>query len=36
VLRYFNERDYIAELKPVAYQFQKGAMDMMVVRKKIA
>ncbi|WP_269619533.1 class I SAM-dependent methyltransferase [Zhongshania sp. BJYM1] len=34
VLRYFNERDYIAELKPVAYQFQKGAMDMMVLRKK--
>jgi SAM-dependent methyltransferase len=32
VLRYFNERDYIAELKPVAYQFQKGASDMLVLR----
>jgi hypothetical protein len=34
VLRYFNERDYIAELKPVAYQFQKGACDMLVLRQK--
>ncbi|MEX1667193.1 class I SAM-dependent methyltransferase [Zhongshania arctica] len=34
VLRYFNERDYIAELKPVAYQFQKGASDMLVLRQK--
>lgn len=34
VLRYFNECDYIAELKPVAYQFQKGAMDMLILRKK--
>jgi hypothetical protein len=34
VRRYFNERDYIAELKPVAYQFQKGACDMLVLRQK--
>lgn len=34
VLRYFNEHDYIAELKPVAYQFQKGASDMLVLRQK--
>lgn len=34
VLRYFNERDYTAEVKPVAYQFQKGAGDMLVLRQK--
>ncbi len=35
VLRYFNERDYCAELKPVPYQFQKGAGEMLTLRKII-
>jgi hypothetical protein len=33
VLRYFNEHGYEAALQPVAYQFQKGATDMMCLRK---
>ncbi len=35
VLRYFNEREYRAELKPVPYQFQKGASEMLTLRKII-
>ncbi|MDF1691154.1 MAG: class I SAM-dependent methyltransferase [Zhongshania sp.] len=35
VMRYFNERDYQAELKAVPYQFQKGASDMLTLRKII-
>ncbi|GAA4103400.1 class I SAM-dependent methyltransferase [Zhongshania borealis] len=33
VLRYFNARDYHAELKPVPYQFQKGASEMLTLRR---
>ncbi len=33
VLRYFNARDYQAELKPVPYQFQKGASEMLTLRR---
>jgi SAM-dependent methyltransferase len=33
VLRYFNEHGYEAALRSVAYQFQKGATDIMCLRK---